>query len=396
MMAQAGSSPLLQSETTVSAVSVSLDIEEQFAAVSIEQTIVSPPVRHRRIRWTIEFARAEFAKKGFTLTSTEYVRSNDPLEYTCRCGSSCKLSIKDLTIDRENCKACSQKKREATNMERHGAAYPLQVPEFRAKAAATNMERHGAAHPSQVPEFRAKVEATNMERHGAANPLQVPEFQAKAAATMLERHGAANPSQVPEFRAKMEATMRERHGAANSGQVPEFQAKAVATMLERHGAAYPLQVPEFRAKLENTNMIRYGTRHPMQNLAVFQRNQASRFATKQYTFTDGKTVSYQGYEGHAIKLLLEQGVTEEDIVSGYKALKGSIFIFYEWEGNTHRYYPDLYLPSQNKIIEVKSTYTWSVSKMQNVAKLEQTKNQGYMCEAWIITDKGKLDTVITF
>jgi hypothetical protein len=56
---------------------------------------------------------------------------------------------------------------------------------------------------------------------------------------------------------------------------------------------------------------------------------------------------------------------------------------YEFEGKTRRYYPDLYVPSKNKIIEVKSTYTYLQFRAKNQAKRTCVIASGFLFEFWI-------------
>lgn len=74
-------------------------------------------------------------------------------------------------------------------------------------------------------------------------------------------------------------------------------------------------------------------------------------------------------------------------------------VWYTFEGKRRRYYPDLYLPFSNRIIEIKSTYTWNQGKTpeaQNAAKMMATKQLGYACEVWIMSPKGELEQVVKF
>ena len=357
----------------------------------------------RRIstRWTLDLVRNAFAERGHMLTTTEYRNTKQILNYSCACGNTtCSISLKTFNRGCDGCPSCVRQKFSATMTKKYGKAHALQVPALIAKARATTTIRHGAdspmkvpailakaratmirrykvPHPSQVPAFIAKARATMTQRYQAAYPAQVPALLAKMRSTMSRRYGAANPGQVAAFVAKMRAAMYRRYKASNAGQVGTFIAKARATTIRRYGVAHSLQVPallakmratmsrrygaanpgqvaEFLAKAEATNLIRYRVRNPMQNTGVFQKNQVSAFSTKLFTLPSGRQVTCQGYEPYAINLLLKQGATEEDIVAGYEALKTTISIFCNWEGRKHRYYPDLYLPSQNKIIEIKS------------------------------------------
>ena len=59
-------------------------------------------------------------------------------------------------------------------------------------------------------------------------------------------------------------------------------------------------------------------------------------------------------------------------------------------GKESTFYPDIYIPSENKIIEVKSTFTYDKFEEKNEEKLTSTAAQGYNIEYWIFNKKGKL------
>ena len=87
----------------------------------------------------------------------------------------------------------------------------------------------------------------------------------------------------------------------------------------------------------------------------------------------------QGYEHVAWNILLVS-LAETDITNDPKCIPTFI---YEWNGTTHRYYPDLYVETQRRIIEVKSTYTYRKELEKNRAKRNQVMADGYMFELWI-------------
>jgi hypothetical protein len=49
----------------------------------------------------------------------------------------------------------------------------------------------------------------------------------------------------------------------------------------------------------------------------------------------------------------------------------------------------MFIPSENKIIEVKSTWTYSKDVDKNRAKWTATREKGYVCEIWIFNSKGE-------
>ena len=59
-------------------------------------------------------------------------------------------------------------------------------------------------------------------------------------------------------------------------------------------------------------------------------------------------------------------------------------ILYEYNGNTHRYFPDIYIKSINTIIEVKSVWTYEQQKERNLMKEKACLKQGYNFEFIIL------------
>jgi hypothetical protein len=108
---------------------------------------------------------------------------------------------------------------------------------------------------------------------------------------------------------------------------------------------------------------------------------------KEYILPSGITIKIQGYENYALdELLQNENIDELDIITGAKNVP---IIWYNDEtGKNHRHYVDIYIPLQNKCIEIKST--WTFKKQKEVVFLKQTaaKNLGYLYEIWVYDDKG--------
>ena len=82
--------------------------------------------------------------------------------------------------------------------------------------------------------------------------------------------------------------------------------------------------------------------------------------------------------------MLAQGENEEDLLLGFETMP---LIMYEHNNRAHRYFPDIFIPSQNKIVEVKSEYTYK-------AACEITHAAGLRAEIWIFSPKGDILRVI--
>jgi hypothetical protein len=113
------------------------------------------------------------------------------------------------------------------------------------------------------------------------------------------------------------------------------------------------------------------------------------YKKKEYKLPSGTTIYLQGYENYALDELLEkEKIKEEEIKYGSKNVPT---IWYQDEsGKKHRHYVDIFISSQNRCIEIKST--WTAEKKQDNIFLKQKagKDLGYQYEIWIYDGKGKL------
>lgn len=67
-----------------------------------------------------------------------------------------------------------------------------------------------------------------------------------------------------------------------------------------------------------------------------------------------------------------------------------LMICLDFEGKKRRYYPDIFIPHQNRIIEVKSKYTFEKDKEKNLLKSLACKKLGFNFEFRIYKNNGQL------
>jgi hypothetical protein len=101
-----------------------------------------------------------------------------------------------------------------------------------------------------------------------------------------------------------------------------------------------------------TNNIKYGVDNVMHHKPIFQ-NTVYKERQKQYFFQDGSCTMIMGYEDLTLKELEKSGL-HKIIYAGDNINIPSFW--YVQDGKKHKYYPDIYLPETNTIIEVKSDY----------------------------------------
>jgi len=103
----------------------------------------------------------------------------------------------------------------------------------------------------------------------------------------------------------------------------------------------------------------------------------------------GKKLTVQGYENYAIDRLLNiEKIQEDDIVTSRTEVPECWYR--DQSEKLRRYYTDIYIPSQNRCIEVKSKYTSQSSSIILESKINALKSLGYNVDIWIFNNKGEL------
>lgn len=208
----------------------------------------------------------------------------------------------------------------------------------------------------------------------------------KIKATTFKNYGVTSSLKSKEIRERIKEETFEKHGFAYLAQTQEFKNKVIATNLLKYGCKSSLQVKEVREKGIETNLKKYGARSHMQN-AEFVEN-LSKYSFKTYVMPSGKELFYQGYENFAFDKLLNDKIDESDIINKRTEVPN---IWYVDENNEkRRHYVDIYIPSKNMCIEVKSMWTLQKKEGNVLLKQNAAKQLGYSYEIWIFNNKGEL------
>ena len=304
------------------------------------------------------------------------------------------------------CKLCTVEKRNATMMTRYGVIGALSLKEVRERKNATCLKKYGTTHSFQNEEIKKKCKETMLQKYGVEHSLQSTAIRDKGKETMLqkygvehaiqsdsikqkrietniERFGVENALQNPDIIAKRKETNMERYGVEEVLQDHDMQERIKQTMTDMYGASNPLQCESIKAKKDKTCEERYGDKDIMHNAEIFEKVVKNSFKKKEYTLPSGKIITYQGYENVAFDELLKT-MDENEFTNDVKVMPK---VMYTFEENLHRYYPDIYIPSQKRFIEVKSLYTYNKQLEQNHCKRDQVLTNGYAFEFWICNKK---------
>jgi hypothetical protein len=344
------------------------------------------------------------------ITGYDNLLTTSQFTFKCKCGAveTKKVSLliyKGIPCCYTCAKVEGKKKVVATSMERYGTPSPQQSKVVKDKTSATNLDRYGVTNPLQNAEVLEKIKKTNIEKYGADNPFKSEEIKQKIRNTNIQKYGVENPLKNPTIQAKLEATSMERygtrrpseniaiktkiketHGAKTADDIKTMLDKTKETSLQRYGTPSPNQAAVVKQHKVESSLQKYGTEYPMQNMEVQVKSQKNAFHRKEFTMPSGAIRIVQGYEPFALRDLLQSNFTENQIVTDREKIPR---IEYAVKNKKRYYFPDIFIPHVNKIIEVKSTWTYKCKTDNITEKSEASKAAGYDYETWVYDGKGQ-------
>jgi ribosomal protein S27E len=255
------------------------------------------------------------------------------------------------------------------------------------KCKNTILEKYGVENVSQVEEIKDKKKETTFKNYGVEHNSQSKKIKDKKIQTCFKNHGVEHPKQSVEVKEKGKQTCLKNYGVEYPIQSVIVKEKVNETNLQKYGVIYPSQTKKFRDRVKKTCLEKYGVEHPMQNNEIIEKNIRNSYRIKIFILPSGKELTCQGYEPYALEELVKENIQENDLITGCKNVPT---IWYEDQtGKKHRHFVDIYIPSQNRCIEIKST--WTVKKDVHTIFLKQkaAKELGYNYEIWVYDCKGK-------
>ena len=230
-----------------------------------------------------------------------------------------------------------------------------------------------------------RIKVTMLQKYGVEYAARSDVFKNKMRETTLEKFGVEHATQNNDVKIKMRKTKLEKYGLRNEG----INAKRKLTNLERYGVENAMQNKQIQENTKQTNLERYGVEYVSQNADIMEKMTTNMYKFKEYITPSGNILKMQGYEHFALdKLFLQENIMENDIITGCKNVPT---IWYDdLDGIPHRHYVDIFIPSQNRCVEVKSTWTAKINNHSIFLKQEAAKKLGYKYEIWIYNAKGEI------
>jgi hypothetical protein len=318
----------------------------------------------------------------------EKIIGETSVDFKCKCGNVHTKTVRNICIKGGAfCEACGEKKAKekaiATNQKVRGVDFPQQSPAVRDLTIQKSREKFGTDNPFQSQYAKDKSKETNQMKRGVDYPQQDKDVLAKRLNTTLNIYGHVMAIHNPDIQAQIRMNHLSNHGVEFPTQREEIKVKITATNQERYGGN-PMQNAEIQAKARATMLAKHGFEHALQNPYIMARQQESSFDFKDYRMPSGAVRKIQGYEHFALKELL-MGYTEEQIKTGRVDVPR---IMYLDNGKDKYHYPDIFIPHENRLIEVKSTKTFEWHRDEVLLKKKCSEDQGFRYEIWCFDNKG--------
>jgi hypothetical protein len=302
---------------------------------------------NRKFKYTYEEVKEFFEANNCILLSTEYENNNTKLNIICECGNKVQTILKDF-LRGHRCKFCKITQTQNTNLKKYGNVMAINSKELKEKWIHKIQNR---TNEDKEIINNKRIE-TNLEKYGVEFTLQLDKIKEKSKGklTCFEKYGVEYTLQSKTIRDKGKLTCLDKYGVEYPTQYIPFKEKGKQTNLKKYGVEYPTQSVIIQNKTKQTCLQRYGVEYIAQDPIISERMFKNSLKFKEYTFPSGKIVKIQGYENIALDILLKE-YKEQDILTNRSDM---LKISYWYNKKNRIYFPDIYIPNQNKIIEVKS------------------------------------------
>jgi hypothetical protein len=268
------------------------------------------------------------------------------------------------------CKQCtiniSKQKQINTNIVKYGVKFICQSSKIKEKKRETCLQKYGVDNVSKNKDIINKMKETNnlnyFNKYNKISPSILTTD--KKNQIILDKYGTLNFRSSDYIKNKIKQTVMNKYGVDHISKSKDIQLLKIENCLNKYGVEHNSQRPDIADKITRGS-----------------------FMLKEYTFPSGRIDKVQGYEPYALNELINSyEIDENDIITGVKNVPE--IWYYDINQKKHRHYVDIFLKSQNKCIEVKSS--WTVKLLNVFNKQQAAKELGYLYEIWVYNEKGKI------
>ena len=290
------------------------------------------------------------------ITKKDEYKSNKDILVLCPCNNEWKCSLADLKRGRK-CLKCKTERTYETNNIVYGCDNVFQNEVIKKKSRETCLKNHGVEYAQQSSKVREKTTITCLEKYGYVRSFCKPEVYEKIKEGFFKKYGVEYPLQSSIIQEKIDKTFIKLCGK-NRPIGTEYHSQII---LEKYGNTIYVCTDHFK----QTMIEKYGVEHALQNDEIFRKMIQSSFRKREYIYNDDTKTYILGYEDLALKDIENSGLYK--IIEAGDSENIPTF-WYDFENKKHKYYPDIFLPEINTIIEVKSDYYFENEMGKNIAK----------------------------
>lgn len=228
------------------------------------------------------------------------------------------------------------------------------------------------------------------KRRAAANRTEetIRNRKEKIRQTSLQKYGTEAPTQSEEFKAKSRQSKKKKYGNEYYSGWEKSAKKNRAKTTEEQNI--------INEKRRITNLQRHGVENCFLKPGITRSVARGNTSIKEYILPSNKIIGVRGYENLVIDILLEK-YREEDLIihDNYSNYGLPSFSYVAANRHIKTYHPDIHIPSENKIIEVKSEWWWDGKGndkyknrlVNNLKKKDAVLAEGYIYEVWLFRSK---------
>ncbi len=227
------------------------------------------------------------------------------------------------------------------------------------KRKATNLAKYGVDNVSKTKAVKDQLKITTKATAGIR--------KTKTIEANLLNHGMTSTNSLQSVKDTKKATFQRKYGVDHQLQIPSVadavSVKNTENADERLALAkitkeelYGDENYNNRTQYKETCIERFGVENPSQNASIQSKKTTDGYRSKLFTFPSGKQVWVRGYEPRALEELLKI-YEETDLITDTESIP--TFRYLGIDNKNHVYFPDIYIPKDNLLIEVKSQYTYN-------------------------------------
>jgi peroxiredoxin len=265
--------------------------------------------------------------------------------------------------------------------EKYGVDNPMNLVDVKQKLQNTNIQRYGVKNIFEKTDY---IRSKFKEKYGVDNPMKDEKIKFKYFQSIFEKYGVNSISNSNLIKEKKIQTCLKNHGVKYPMQSSEIRQKTINTLLKRYGVDHVSKIKDIKERIKNTNLKKYGVEYPSQNPDIFHKIISSSFRKKIYVFPSGRIELVQGYEPRVLDILLYlEKIDESDIKVGVKNVP--VIEWIDDNNKKRKHYPDIWIPNQNRLIEVKSKWYSNEKRLDMWLKRKKAAEQlGYFYDLIIL------------